>query len=124
MKKSLVLIILLVISPLLQAATDPRGNVISQYPLGFQNIQPAASTAMTIPAGTRHAMLSVRGAGVMMRDDGVAPTATVGFYFPAGTIVKIDNDPKWLASMRFICSDDAGTCRVFVNYYRDRRPSE
>jgi hypothetical protein len=106
-----------------RASTAIQG-AISQYPLGVQVLNnPTVSTGLTIPAGTLHAMISVRTAGTMMRDDGVAVTSTTGFYVPAGTVLLVNNDPKWLAAMRFACSTD-GACVVYATYYRNRKPSE
>jgi hypothetical protein len=59
----------------------------SLQPLGFQQIAaPASSTALTVPAGARFAMFNVSGTqSVVFRDDGVAPTATVGIILTTGT---------------------------------------
>ena len=52
-------------------------------PLGYQQITaPAASTALTVPAGAKLALISVSTQAVRFRDDGTAPTASIGFPLP------------------------------------------
>ena len=49
-------------------------------PLGYQQITSlAASTALTVPARARAALIKCTAQSVRFRDDGTAPTATVGF---------------------------------------------
>jgi hypothetical protein len=52
--------------------------------LGFQQISPAVSTALTVPDGAEIALFSVEVAAIRFRDDGVAPTAAIGQIIPAG----------------------------------------
>lgn len=48
-------------------------------PKGFQQLTGiSSSTALTVPAGARYALLQADTAEVRWRDDGVAPTATIG----------------------------------------------
>jgi hypothetical protein len=56
-------------------------------PLGFyqytvtnvvNDLTDVAGTGFTIPAGTQYVLLSAEGAHIRFRDDGTAPTASVG----------------------------------------------
>ncbi len=78
-----------------------------------QLVNPATSTALTVPPGARYAMLNVEGAnGIRMRDDGTAPTATVGILLTAGTNYWYTGK---LAAVRVIAGGAAGTLNVL--YY-------
>jgi len=72
---------------------DPRW-----IPLGYQQLTSMSSaTPLTVPAGTTLAIFKAEAQSVRWRDDGTAPTATVGmllattdtpiFYY--GTIVNL-----------------------------------
>lgn len=76
--------------------------------LGYQQIiAPATSTALTVPttdlqglsAKPAIAVISVETQGVRWRDDGVAPTATIGMPLSAGATFVYDGD---LTQIRFI----------------------
>lgn len=52
---------------------------------GFQQITAlSTATALTVPAKSRFVLLQCEGANVRFRDDGTAPTATVGMLLTAG----------------------------------------
>lgn len=65
--------------PMPQAPSGP-----SQMGLGV-----VTATALTYPAGTTTAVCTVEGQSVRYRDDGTAPTATVGTLLPIGTFVTL-----------------------------------
>lgn len=53
--------------------------------LGYQQITSlSSSTALTVPAGTSYVMITAEAQAIRWRDDGVAPTASVGYPLPAG----------------------------------------
>jgi hypothetical protein len=55
-------------------------------PLGYQQISAAtlaASTGLTIPAGATIALVQIDTAPVRWRDDGTAPTASIGMQIAA-----------------------------------------
>lgn len=84
-------------------------------PKGYQQISAAtlaASTALTPPTGARVAQINVEAQAVRWRDDGVAPTATVGMLAPVGTTFEYDGD---LTAIRLIAAT-AGTI-LNVSYY-------
>jgi len=90
---------------------------------GYQQITSlAASTALTIPtrsnqtgvAGTPTvAVIIPTGAGVRWRDDGVAPTATVGMPLGVDGVLIYDGD---LTRIRFI--QQQATAVLNVSYYK------
>ena len=52
------------------------GNI---RPKGYQRITSlSASTALTVPTGARLALIEAEGVAIRWRDDGTAPTASVG----------------------------------------------
>lgn len=80
----------------------------NSFGLGSQVFTPTTVTALTLPAGTKHVMLSVRGAGVFLTEDSSPPSASNGVYIPAGTILLQNNDATYLGALRLLASDDAG----------------
>lgn len=114
----LALSLLLIPSPPILQASVPQIPVRIYRSLGYQIVTPVAATGLTLPATTKHALISVRYFGVMMRDDGVNPTSGTGFYFPPGTIIQVENDRPWLTRMKFINTPD-GAASVYVLYEGD-----
>lgn len=55
---------------------------VTGTPLGYQHLAPTSSTGLTVPKGTKLALISISTASVTMRDDGVAPTTAVGGGLP------------------------------------------
>lgn len=95
---------------------DGSGNIVTpggtsvQTPKGYQQIVGAASsTALTVPSGSTSAVLMFSGGDVRMRDDGVAPTASVGFLFKAGYPVVYAGS---LSALRLIQTSAAVTVDV------------
>lgn len=52
--------------------------------LGYQHLAPTTVTGLYVPPGARWAEITISGAVVSMRDDGVQPTATLGAKLPVG----------------------------------------
>lgn len=62
-------------------------------PKGYQQITDlSAATALTVPAGTRKAVVIAVDQDVRYRDDATDPTADVGMYMPKGIAVTFDNE--------------------------------
>lgn len=90
---------------------------------GYQQIVgPATSTALTVPtrssqtgvAGTPTvAVIVVESQTVRWRDDGVAPTASIGMPIYPGGVLVYDGD---LTRIRFIQSSASAT--INVSYYK------
>lgn len=91
--------------------------MISQayVPLGYQQLTSiTAATKLTLPAGATAAIITTEAQNVRWRDDGVAPTASVG------QLMKTTDSPLLysgtLAALQFI-NATAGTI-LNVSYYR------
>ena len=81
--------------------------------LGYQQITSlSSSTALTVPAGATLALIVPEAQNVRWRDDGVAPTASVGMLVPANSSMSYDGDLK---SIRFIAATSGAILNV--SYY-------
>jgi hypothetical protein len=89
--------------------------------LGYQQITSLSSaTGLTVPQRSAEGLLQqptmaviiVEGASVRYRDDGVAPTASVGMPLEVGVILIFDGD---LSNIKFI-QQSAGA-KLNVSYY-------
>ena len=81
--------------------------------LGYQQITSlSSSTALTVPAGATMALIVPETQNVRWRDDGVAPTASVGMLVPANASMSYDGDLK---AIRFIAV--ASGAVLNVSYY-------
>ena len=81
--------------------------------LGFQQITPGAtSTALTVPTGARIAVIHTEVAVMRWRDDGTAPTASVGMRIPTGSELIYDGE---LTKLRLI-QEGAGAI-ANISYY-------
>lgn len=52
--------------------------------VGYVQVTPATATTPTLPPATKYAWIIAEAQAVRFRDDGEAPTATVGFLLPVG----------------------------------------
>lgn len=86
-------------------------------PLGYQQIGAstlAAATPLTVPAGGAGlAIIIPDTAAVRWRDDGVAPSATVGMPLAAGAVLEYTGD---LLAIQFIA--ESGSPVLNVSYYK------
>ena len=81
--------------------------------LGYQQITSlSSSTALTVPAGATLALIVPETQNVRWRDDGVAPTASVGMLVVANSSMSYDGDLK---SIRFIAATAGAVLNV--SYY-------
>ncbi len=81
--------------------------------LGYQQITSlSASTALTVPAGATRAVIIPESQGVRWRDDGTAPTASIGMVLPVLVTLSYDGD---LSRIRFI--QQAASATLNVSYY-------
>lgn len=82
-------------------------------PLGYQRIVGlAASTALTVPARARYALLKTETQPVRWRDDGTAPTTTVGFLLDVG-------EEFWYTAKlaKFRAIETVATATLHASYY-------
>lgn len=85
-------------------------------PMGYQQIGAAALAAaqlLTVPAGANVALIGVDTAPVRWRDDGTAPTATVGMQIAIGGTLEYWGN---LANIQFILASGAPVLNV--SYYK------
>lgn len=81
--------------------------------LGYQQITSlSASTALTVPSGTTLALIVPETQNVRWRDDGVAPTTSVGMPIFVGASLSYDGD---LNKIRFI--EETASAKLNVSYY-------
>lgn len=84
---------------------------------------PTTPTFLTVPLEARHAWIHVKGNPACWSAGAVAPSATSGGEWPAGALLKFENDPLFLKALRVInCAEGPTTVKVY--YTRDRRASE
>jgi hypothetical protein len=81
--------------------------------LGYQQIVSLSSaTALSPPTGANAALIHAEGADVRWRDDGTAPSASVGMLLPAGGELYFDGS---LSGFRAI-QVSAGA-KINISYY-------
>lgn len=81
---------------------------------GYQQITSlSSSTALTVPSGATIALICAETSGVRWRDDGTAPTASVGMPLAAGQCQQYGIR---LSAMLFI--QQASGAILDVSYYR------
>ena len=73
----------------------------------------ATATGLTVPVGATIAQICVEGAGVRYRDDGVAPTASVGMPAAPGACFQYSGP---LSVVQFIAQ--SGSPTIDVLYYK------
>lgn len=84
--------------------------------LGYQQITSlsaaAGLTVPTVPSQPTMAVIVAEGQSVRWRDDGIAPTATVGMPLAVGATLNYDGD---LNKIKFI--ETAASAKINVSYY-------
>lgn len=86
--------------------------------LGHQlDVAVTTSAGLTVPAGTRYAIIQAKGAAVKYRYDGATtpPTATVGMSLANGQELAVDVGQTAINAMRFIQA--APTATLDVAYF-------
>ena len=110
-------------TPIWVSSTNPLPTTVSGgsspppyegTPLGYQQI--AASGAvqtLTVPGGATYATVVVEGADARWRDDGVAPTTSIGMPIYSGTPTQFSGD---LTTLKFIAQSSTSTYNI--SYYK------
>jgi hypothetical protein len=84
-------------------------------PKGYQQLTGlAAVKGLNVPIGANFAIIRCTGADVRWRDDGVDPTAAVGYPLTVGDELKYDA-VTGLPNLKFI--EQAASAEVSVSYY-------
>lgn len=101
------------------AATVQGPGLKWERELGRQKLTPTSSTALTMPAGTKHVEFYVDGGTCLVTWNGGAPvdSATGAMKWPDGHFRKEANDGPKLSGFRALCS----TCTLWVDYFGDRQ---
>jgi len=87
---------------------DPAG-----IPLGYQQVTSLSSAAtLTVPQGTSMCLIQPETQSVRWRDDGTAPTASVGMLIAAGDVLEYTGRPKALKIIEVTTS-----AKLNVTYY-------
>lgn len=82
-------------------------------PLGYQQLTLAGAASLTVPSGATFGTILIEGAPVRWRDDGTAPTATVGMPLGVGAAMVYSAD---LAALQVI--GQATGAIVNISYYK------
>ena len=81
--------------------------------LGYQQLSTLTSSiGLTVPVGATMALIVPETQGIRWRDDGTAPTASVGMPVAAGSFLNYDGD---LNKIRFI--EQTASSKLNVSYY-------
>lgn len=82
-------------------------------PLGYQQITSlSSSTGLTVPQDAKRALIQAESQQVRWRDDGTAPTASVGMTLDAGSTLAYTGN---LAAIRLI--EVSASAKLNVSYY-------
>lgn len=88
-------------------------DLINLAAIGYQQIvNVSASVGLTVPVRARVALIQAETRSVRWRDDGVAPTASIGMVLNEGATLMYDGA---LSSIRFI--EIAASAKLNVSYY-------
>lgn len=94
------------------AATPPYAATQTGYQ---QIVGMAASTALTVPATSTYCVVQCETQAVRWRDDGTAPTATVGMPLATGVQIVFGGAAE-IAAVRFI--QQTATATLNISYYK------
>lgn len=90
-----------------------ESGYLADRPLGYQQITSlAASTALTVPAGCTRAVVVATAQAVRWRDDGTAPTATIGMPLAVNVQQEFTGG---LSAIRFI--EQTASAVLNISYY-------
>lgn len=95
-------------------ASGGGGGGLGTTPLGYQQITSlAAAASLTIPSSATGALIEAETVDVRWRDDGTAPTASIGMLLPAGSARTFIGD---LAALQFIQTQASSILNI--SYYK------
>jgi len=90
-----------------------KTNYRNDRPLGYQQITSlSAAQTLTVPAGAIYAIVMPEGQDVRWRDDGTAPTATVGYPLAVGNELELTSQ---LAVIQFV--QTTASAKLNISYY-------
>lgn len=89
---------------------------IYERPLGYQQITNlSAAVGLTVPPGTKLILIQPEGQAVRWRDDGTAPTATVGYPLTIGSELRYTGWARAHPNMKII--EQVAGAKLNVLYY-------
>lgn len=87
---------------------------IRYVPLGYQQITSlSAAAALTVPTGATSAVIVAEAQAVRYRDDGTAPTSSVGIPMAVGAVLQYTGR---LSAIKFI--EQTSGAKLNISYYR------
>lgn len=90
------------------------GNQLQFVPLGYQQLTSlSAATALTVPARATRVVITCEAQAVRYRDDGTAPTASVGMPLAVGVSLTYD---ATISAIQIIEQTSGAKCNML--YYR------
>jgi hypothetical protein len=99
---------------LLASASADADVGIRYVPLGYQQITSlSAAAALTVPTGTTSAVIVAEAQAVRYRDDGTAPTSSVGIPVAVGAVLQYTGR---LGAIQFI--EQTSGAKLNISYYR------
>lgn len=96
-------------------------STIYRTPMGFQSLSVTNSSAVapTVPSGANMAIIGVENNSVRYRDDGTAPTTSIGLMVNPGNTMEI-HDVVVLDATSFIAVDNSATATLSILYYQQQ----
>jgi hypothetical protein len=83
---------------------------------GYQQITSLSSAqSLTVPDGTAYALITPETQAVRFRDDGTAPTATVGMPLSVGATLKYTGGYSGLKALQFI--EQTASAKLNIYYF-------
>lgn len=106
---------LLVVAALLLVTMSADADVGIRYvPLGYQQITSlSAAAGLTVPDGATSAVIVAEAQAVRYRDDGTAPTATVGIPLAVAAVLQYTGT---LSAIKFI--EQTSGAKLNISFYR------
>jgi hypothetical protein len=100
-------------APIFPGPSTPVSIVPEGTPLGFEQISlSGAAVGLDPPAGATFALVAVTGANANWRDDGTAPTSTIGMPLVSGQA------PIAMANLQALQFISTGTSTLAVSFYK------
>jgi hypothetical protein len=88
-------------------------NPLRFVPVGYQQLTVTTLESLTVPPGATCAMIVPEAQAVRWRDDGIAPTASIGMPLAVGALLEYGGR---LSALQFIAQTSGGI--INVSYYR------
>lgn len=96
-------------------------STIYRTPKGLQTltVTNASASALTVPAGANMAIISVEGNSIRFRDDGTAPTTSIGVIVNPGSTLEL-HDVVLLKAIQLIAVDNSASAVINASFYQQQ----